>query len=442
MPGQITHLYRINSGGADFTDNESNQWEADATNSYFTGGNTSSKSFNVAGTTDDLLYLNYRFSNNGAPFSYALPVGSAGPFTVKLHFLEPYFGVNGPGGSGRRVFNVDIENGQGALNNFDINADTGPASAVVKTFGNIMVSDGVLNIEFSSVVDNAIVSAIEVQSSGAPALEFAATPNNIQLNQGTNGSIGNFLSTNNGTDPLTATLNAVDVNQGGVPSWLRVNNSLLNNVPFTSGAEVSFQFDATGLAVGNYVANVTASANGYSDAVIQLTMTVTDPAGLRPYIVGVYDGNNLFLEEGATDVPLDINISTVQIIFASNIPDNLKGLDENTVIPSNVRLVRVSNGATVSANVNSTGGGDAITLVPTSFLEANTQYRLEITDAVQDLNGSAMIPFSITFTTGTEISQPGTNLTGVAFEKVQLPNTVDPTGLGYASLTIGPDGKL
>src|SRR2546428_6314376 len=68
--------------------------------------------------------------------------------------------------------------------------------------------------------------------------------------------------------------------------------------------------------------------------------------------------------------------------------------------------------------------------------EANTQYTFEITDGLRDSAGSAFVPFTMSFTTGTEVTPVDPT---VAFEKVALPST---QGQQYTSLTIGPDGKL
>ncbi|MDO6390983.1 malectin domain-containing carbohydrate-binding protein [Pontibacter sp. BT731] len=153
----------INSGGGQYTDSQSRTWGADA---GFSGGVTGAKSFDVAGTTDDGLYLSYRYATNGAPFSYNIPVSGTGPHTVRLHFLEPYFGA--PGGktsglAGARVFHVDIE-GTRVLSNYDIYSQDGAGKAIVKTFQNVAVSDGALTVSFASVTNNAIISAIEVIS--------------------------------------------------------------------------------------------------------------------------------------------------------------------------------------------------------------------------------------------------------------------------------------
>jgi N-acetylneuraminic acid mutarotase len=167
--------HRLNAGGSQFVDSKGQTWGSDA---YFTGGTTGSKSFDVAGTTDDALYLKYRYASSKAPFSYNIPVSGSGPFTVRLHFLEPYFGA--PGGkttglTGARVFHVDLE-GQRVLSNYDIYTQDGAGKAVVKTFDNVSVADGALTVAFTSVNDNAIISAIEVVSLSQTSTSSASVP--------------------------------------------------------------------------------------------------------------------------------------------------------------------------------------------------------------------------------------------------------------------------
>ncbi|MFD2515175.1 malectin domain-containing carbohydrate-binding protein [Pontibacter locisalis] len=159
LPPTATAAKLINAGGPQYTDSQSRTWAADA---GFSGGVTTSKSFEVAGTTDDALYLTYRYAASGAPFGYSVSLPS-GTYTVKLHFMEPYFGApgGGTGAAGRRVFHVDVE-GQRVLSNYDIFAESGAATAAVKTFEGVSVADGTLNIDFTSLKDNAIVSAIEI----------------------------------------------------------------------------------------------------------------------------------------------------------------------------------------------------------------------------------------------------------------------------------------
>ena len=90
-----------------------------------------------------------------------------------------------------------------------------------------------------------------------------------------------------------------------------------------------------------------------------------------------------------------------------------------------------------TATVNTTGGGDAIVLQPKRPLDANTSYTFEITDGVKDTGGSAFVPFTMTFTTGTASTPADPR---IAFEKVAARRRHRASQ--YTGLTIGPDGKL
>ncbi|MDO6391768.1 malectin domain-containing carbohydrate-binding protein, partial [Pontibacter sp. BT731] len=191
----------INSGGGQYTDSQSRTWGADA---GFSGGVTGAKSFDVAGTTDDGLYLSYRYATNGGPFSYNIPVSGTGPHTVRLHFLEPYFGA--PGGktsglAGARVFHIDIE-GTRVLSNYDIYSQDGAGKAIVKTFQNVAVSDGALTVSFASVTNNAIISAIEVISaSGTIAIKSnLETQEGEEVNHKKHSSLHIYPNPNHGGD--------------------------------------------------------------------------------------------------------------------------------------------------------------------------------------------------------------------------------------------------
>ncbi|MFD2515172.1 heparin lyase I family protein [Pontibacter locisalis] len=142
-----------NVGGLKFVDGNSRTWSADAN---FNTGETSSKSFDVAGTTNDPLYLSYRYASNGATINYNIPVSASGVYTIKLHFMEPYFKR-----SGERVSNINLETNQ-VLSNFDVYAEAGFGRALVKTFTNVSITDGKLDLDLYSVKNNAILSAVEI----------------------------------------------------------------------------------------------------------------------------------------------------------------------------------------------------------------------------------------------------------------------------------------
>ncbi|MGC1242924.1 MAG: putative Ig domain-containing protein [Chryseosolibacter sp.] len=151
---------RINSGGPGFTSAGGFSFSADQFN---TGGATYTNNniADITGTTDDVLYRSERYNMS----SYNFPVTS-GSYLVRLHFAEIYFGATG-GGTGRRIFNVAAE-GASLLTNFEIAAEVGPMAALVKEFV-VNVTDGVLNITFVRVTNNAKISGIEVLPNSSAA---------------------------------------------------------------------------------------------------------------------------------------------------------------------------------------------------------------------------------------------------------------------------------
>ena len=153
---------RINTGGGAVTAGGVN-WLADT---YFTGGKTYSNASvtQIAGTTADAIYLNERSATTDlGTFSYAIPLPTSGSYQVRLHFAEIYHGATGggAGGTGKRVFSVNYEGGPVEIANLDLNAQVAPMTAYITTH-TVSVTDGTLNIGFSSTVNQPTVSAIEI----------------------------------------------------------------------------------------------------------------------------------------------------------------------------------------------------------------------------------------------------------------------------------------
>lgn len=139
---------RVNVGGGAFTTAGGVPFDADR---GFTGGTSRDTAFAVAKTTDDSLFASRRF---GKSFSYNLAAAD-GKYRLSLYFADP---VNTQ--AGRRTFDVTVE-GTKVLSNFDIVAYGGGMTAVVRTF-DITVTGGQLNLAFTGLVGDAIVSAIEL----------------------------------------------------------------------------------------------------------------------------------------------------------------------------------------------------------------------------------------------------------------------------------------
>jgi hypothetical protein len=176
-------LMRINAGGSQLVYVDE-LWESDQ---FFLTGSTYATTMSISNTEKDELYQTERFAQN---LAYSIPVPIAGKYKVVLHFAEIFWTE-----TGKRVFNVVIEGGQGTLNNYDIvQASGGPYSAITESFV-IDVTDGSVSVNFAVVLDNAKISAIEVSSCVEPTL-VSVTPSQTAICEGSsavltvNGSLG------------------------------------------------------------------------------------------------------------------------------------------------------------------------------------------------------------------------------------------------------------
>lgn len=154
LPSEI----RINAGGPDYTDGQSQLWQADA---FFDVGTARTYTDPITGTTDDPLFQTERYGN----VSYAIPVVNA-VYDVNLSFAELFWTE-----SGRRVFDVIVE-GQPLIDDLDIFDQVGHDAALTQSLTGISVNDGTLNIQFVTITDNAKLAAIEIVGS-APRVEFS-----------------------------------------------------------------------------------------------------------------------------------------------------------------------------------------------------------------------------------------------------------------------------
>jgi N-acetylneuraminic acid mutarotase len=452
--------------------------------------------------------------------------------------------------------------------------------------------------EFGSNPPELIITTDGSAPVASESILFTQSSQSVEVEQGSEQTLLEFIATSN-NQPTSVNLEAVDEN-GLTPSWLSVNGKPLHNLAYTSGSEISFEFDATNLSIGTYSASVTATAPGYKQAVLNIFLTVKagasgnltnlrvnfqDSATAAPagwvkdfgqafgarttagqgsgntygwlsrntgspvslvgngrnrktpadvtlatfmhvqanqvsgsftgvkvegiweaqvangnYDVSVsvgdasyYDSKHSINIEGvpaivnftpsSTDrfrsATITVSVSdgklTMEAIGGTNTKVNYisiqptaskrpsvvrvnpesgsqyvsenssvstsilnlpnGGVNNATVTPANVYLKELSTGIIVPANVNGTGGGDAITLVPTTLLKLNTAYQFTITDSVKDLSGASFIPYTSTFTTS---SAPSGDMNTVTFSTVKMPQI---TGR-HSSLKVGPDGKL
>jgi beta-glucanase (GH16 family) len=145
-------VVRINSGGPAVS-----PFAADVD---FVGGGTinHANTIDLSGVTSPAPAAVYQSARVGN-FTYTIPGFAAGSsHTVRLHFAETFFAT-----AGSRTFNVSI-NGTQVLSGFDIFAAAGAKNkAVIKQFTVNANSSGQVVIQFTTVVNQSLVSGIEVQ---------------------------------------------------------------------------------------------------------------------------------------------------------------------------------------------------------------------------------------------------------------------------------------
>jgi hypothetical protein len=158
LPGTAHHMLpvRMIVGHSSYRDSQGNVWMPDR---YYFGGRLSSFGGDLSKVTDGRLYEWHRFGH----FHYVMPVAPDERYTVKLYFLEHWFGVQngGIGGAGSRVFDVSC-NGMTILKGFDIFREAG-SRPLVKSFEHIEPTpQGKIEIYFTPAVNYPSISAIEV----------------------------------------------------------------------------------------------------------------------------------------------------------------------------------------------------------------------------------------------------------------------------------------
>jgi hypothetical protein len=126
----------------------------------FSGGGTinHANTIDLSAVTNPAPMAVYQTARTGN-FSYTISGFSPGSsHTVRLHFAETFFSA-----SGSRTFNVSI-NGTTVLTNFDVFAAAGAKNkAIIEQLTEPASSTGNYVITFTSVINQSLVSGIEIQ---------------------------------------------------------------------------------------------------------------------------------------------------------------------------------------------------------------------------------------------------------------------------------------
>jgi hypothetical protein len=289
----------------------------------------------------------------------------------------------------------------------------------------VTVSDGFLTLDADGGT-NTKICYIEVEPVYVTPYIYLST------------SSQNLLIENTGNDDKTCILNLKNSQKtdvaynvtasytGQAKGWVKffprksANDSLLN-LDYSSAKK---------LPVGNYVATIKVSADGFNSAAINFKLRVVDRS--RPYVISSNPVNGARI----------INNSTIAAnnLFVPAVNGFKGGVDNTTINSKTVKLLKISSGeiSEVQGNVQGTGGGDAISFSPLRPLESNTVYKFIITDGVKSYSGASFLPFETTFST-VAAQVDSSNILKTSFTKISVPGTQNKK---YTSLTFGPDDRF
>ena len=271
----------INCGGGAHT--SASNGKVYLADQYNIGGYTYTYSKAVANATDSAIYSTARIGRN---MSYAIPLPSAGSYSVTLHFAEVQKWLMYPN---KRVFDISAE-GQLQLNDLDIVALTGSgASAHSETF-TVYVNDGELNINTAASSDNSILMAIEISS-------FVPSPATLSISEDQftlsaiigNSDSADFYLINN--DNQTRAIDSVKLRGGGA-AWLQ--SSLQAGISLNPGDSLlaQLQFTAPGQAFSSAQAEIVYYLQGDS-----LQQEILMNANCRPFGSTCDDGDSTTIND-------------------------------------------------------------------------------------------------------------------------------------------------
>ena len=302
----------INAGGGDYTDANGDLFVADKAHTAgdfgYSGGQATSTTTEIAGTTDDPLYQTYRTANN---FSYLFDNLPADDYAITLYFVEAKANA-----AGKRVFDVTIE-GVLALDDYDIFATAGGSFIAVTETVITNVSDGQLNIDFDTSINKAVISAIAVVSTTPPPPEpdIDVSPTTLDF-----GDVE--INTSSDMDVVVSNIGTADLEVSALATTNPVFSIISPATPVTispgnfTNVTVRFSPTATGPASGDL--QITSDDPDEGLVSVPLTGNGIDPPPNDPDI----------------DVtPLSLNYGQVEIGTSAdqNVTINNTGLQDLTV---------------------------------------------------------------------------------------------------------------
>jgi len=163
---------RVNVGSFEFAEADGTVWVTD----IYRGGEgigdyTVANTVEIAGTENDALYRSEVYGD----FTVSVPVATPGQYLIVMHFAELFHPA-----VGSRIFDIKLE-GETVLSNLDVVKVAGaPLTAIQYTFIQ-SITDGAVDIEGVTIVDNAKLSGVEIfllssESTSSPTASSSPSP--------------------------------------------------------------------------------------------------------------------------------------------------------------------------------------------------------------------------------------------------------------------------
>jgi hypothetical protein len=340
-------IERVNAGGPSVSGTP--DWAGDASGSqYSSGGSPYSAAQSSGLTASDItnptdapseVFLTERYGDHSWSFD---DVTAGTEYEVRLYFAEVYHGVaTSSAETGDRVFDASIEGNQ-VLNDYDIVAETGgAATATVETF-EVTPTDGTLNVSFTTEVDNAKISAIEIVEA-TPEPGVLSGPSNVDFGTVVNGETVTesvTLSNEGETGDQTISVDGVDITGANATEFSQdFSGSTTLSPGESTTVDVTFAPTSTGsksasLDVTHNATNTTSplsvglSGNGQSTATVgfgakdTVTSQVSNPTSIefgpdgRLYVSQRFGAVKIFnvtrTGEDSYDATLEEELTTVK----------------------------------------------------------------------------------------------------------------------------------
>ena len=321
-------------------------------------------------------------SERRGDFSYLFSgLNTAVNYTVRLHFAE-FFATN----ANQRTFNVSI-NGNQILTNFDIlTAAGGQGKAVIREFTATPAANGSFTIAYSSVINSAKSSAVEIllQPPAAPT-SLTATADVAQITLNWNGVTGasgyNVKRATTGGGPYTTLASAQ-----AATTYSDTNVVAGTNYYYVVSALVSGCAEGSNSAEVSATPAVAVQTDPFALWQIQYFGSTTNPAAAANADADGTGQNNQFKYIAGLDPTNPSSIFLLTVTCPSNPPSEYDLTYGPVLLGSNAPTYTIqfatdlvaTNWAPLTGYTGPVTNGNQLTVIDPAPVDTNKFYRIDI----------------------------------------------------------------